>query len=121
MSYIKCANFLRSLLFFLDILFVSDHLAHLFESHPRLDGQHNLLFFGRVGVILVLLQPGLQGVCALPGGRLGPRWVSIRVLAVQVDTLSGVDMQRGWVGPRVVLQLVLGVLECHYEGREDNF
>lgn len=42
--------------------------AYLCECHPGDDGEHYLLSFGGVGVLLVLLQPSLQGAGGLPGG-----------------------------------------------------
>lgn len=63
----------------------------------------------------MLLQPGLQGAGGLARGRLGPRRVSIRVLTVGVEPLSGVDGQGGSVGSGTVLQLVLGPLEMFME------
>lgn len=65
----------------------------------------------------MLLQPGLQGARGLPRGRLGPGRVSVRVLAVRVEALSGVDRQGGWVGARALLQLVLGALKCDWRER----
>ena len=85
--------------------------THLCECHPCDDSEHDLLSFGWVGILLVLLQPGLQGAGGLPCGRLGPRRVPVRILAVRVETLSGVDRQGGWGRPRTLLQLVLGVLK----------
>lgn len=82
--------------------------SYLRERHPRDDRQHDLLPFGGVGVLLVLLQPGLQGAGGLPGGRFGSGGVSVRILAVRVEALRGVDRQ-GRVGARV-LQLVLRAL-----------
>ena len=91
--------------------------SHLCECHAGDDGEHDLLSFGGVGVLLVLLQPGLQSAGGLPGGRLGPRRVPVRVLAVRVEALGGVDGQGGWVGPGTVLQLILGTLSvCRGEG-----
>jgi len=87
--------------------------AHLCECHAGDDGQHDLLPLGGVGVLLVLLQPGLQGAGGLPRGGLGPGRVPVRVLAVRVEALSGVDRQRGQVGARAVLQLVLGALQWY--------
>ena len=69
----------------------SKHYTHLCECHPGDDGEHYLLSLCGVGVLLVLPQPGLQGAGGLPGGRLGPRRVPVRVLAVWVEALSGVD------------------------------
>lgn len=85
--------------------------AHLCECHPGDDSEHDLLSFGGVGVLLVLLQPGLQGAGGFSSGGLGPRWVPVRVLAVRVEALSGVDRQGGWVRARRVLQLILGALK----------
>ncbi len=45
---------------------------YLCEGHLGDDGQHNLLPLGGVGVLLVLVQPGLQGRRRLPGGILPP-------------------------------------------------
>lgn len=44
------------------------HDTHLCESHPGDDGQHYLLPFCGVGVLLVLLQPGFQGAGGFSGG-----------------------------------------------------
>lgn len=46
-------------------------LTHLCECHPGDDGEHDFLSFGGVGVLLVLLQPGLQGAGGFPSGGLG--------------------------------------------------
>lgn len=42
--------------------------AYLCECHPGDDRQHYLLSFSGVRVLLVLLQPSLQGAGGLPGG-----------------------------------------------------
>lgn len=84
--------------------------THLCECHAGDDREHYLLSFGGVGVLLVLLQPGLQSAGGFSGGRLGPRRVPVRILAVRVEALRGVDRQGGWVRPGTVLQLVLGTL-----------
>lgn len=42
--------------------------AYLCECHPGDDGEHDLLSFSGVRVLLVLLQPSLQGAGGLPGG-----------------------------------------------------
>lgn len=99
-------------LYFSNVLSHNLSITHLCECHPRDDSKHDLLSFGGVGVLLVLLKPGLQGAGGLPGGSLGPRRVPVRILAVRVEALSGVDRQRGWVGARAVLQLILGALKC---------
>lgn len=43
---------------------------YLCECHPGDDSKHYLLSFSGVGVLLVLLQPSLQGAGGLPGGVL---------------------------------------------------
>ena len=83
---------------------------HLREGHPGDDGQHDLLPLGGVGVLLVLLQPGLQRAGGLPGGCFGPGRVSVRVLAVWVEALGGVDRQGGRPGSGTLLQVELGAL-----------
>lgn len=76
--------------------------AHLCEGHLGYDGQHNLLSLGGVGILLMLLEPGLQSAGGLPGGRLGPGRVTIRVLTVWVEPLGGVDRQS--VGSGILLR-----------------
>lgn len=63
------------------------HLVLLFETSPRVrepsgdlgqrhlcdDSQHNLLAFRRIRVLLVFVQPSLQGCRRLPRGILPPR------------------------------------------------
>lgn len=63
------------------------HLVFLFEASPRVrepsgdlrqrhfcdDSQHNLLAFRRIRVLLVFVQPSLQGCRRLPRGILPPR------------------------------------------------
>jgi len=84
--------------------------AHLCEGHLGYDGQHDFLSLGGVGILLVFLEPGLQRAGGLPGGRLGPGRVTVRVLAVWVEALSGVDRQSGRVGSGIVLQVKLRAL-----------
>lgn len=84
--------------------------AHLCECHPGDDSQHDLFPFSRVWVLLVLLQPGFQGTGRLSGGCLGPRRVSVRILAVSVEALRGVNRKGGRVRARALLQLVLWAL-----------
>ena len=49
---------------------VGEPRGHLGQGHLGDDGQHDLLAFGRVRVLDVLVEPRLQGVRALPGGVL---------------------------------------------------
>lgn len=42
--------------------------SHLCKGHPGDDGKHYLLPFGWIRVLLVLLQPSLQGTGGLSGG-----------------------------------------------------
>lgn len=65
--------------------------THLCECHPGDNSKHYLLPFSGVGVLLVLLQPGLQGAGGLPGGRFSPGRVPVRVLTVRVEALGGMD------------------------------
>ena len=48
-------------------------MFYLRESHFSDDGKHNLLAFGGVGVLLVLIEPGLQRGCRFPGSVFPPR------------------------------------------------
>jgi hypothetical protein len=43
------------------------------ERHFRDDREHDLLAFGGVGVLLVLVEPGLQRRCRFPGGVFSTR------------------------------------------------
>ena len=60
---------------------------YLREGHPGDDGQHDLLPLGGVGVLLVLLQPGLQRAGGLPGGVLtARRSITARVPGGTINT-----------------------------------
>lgn len=52
---------------------VREPSGDLRQRHLRDDSQHNLLAFRRVRVLLVLIQPSLQGCRRLPRGILPPR------------------------------------------------
>ncbi len=56
---------------------VGEPSGHLGQRHLGDDGQHDLLTFGRVRVLLVLRQPGLERRRRLAGGVFPPRSVQI--------------------------------------------
>ena len=60
-------------LFFESAAGVGEPGRHLRQRHLGDDGQHDLLAFGRVRVLLVLRQPGLEGGRRFPRRILPPR------------------------------------------------
>lgn len=63
---------------------------YLCEGHPGDDCKHYLLPLCGVGVLLVLLQPSLQGAGGLPGGIFATGSAVRTRIAGNDDSLNGI-------------------------------